>query len=185
MLLGRLCAKCLILFIALRLCTSSGAVLSAQESSDNGQARTPRPCRLVVKPTLLGVVDDGLQRSSTLQRLCDALAEAGAVVALQWGATDSHSRALSRMAIRDGVVVAWIYIPPVREAIEHVGHELHHVLEKVRGLDFEAEARRPGSGVWRAFGGFETQAAIDTGRQVAKEVQQSKRALEGRSGSSR
>jgi hypothetical protein len=89
------------------------------------------------------------------------------------------------MEVRDGVVVAWIYIPPVAEAIEHVGHELHHVLEKVGGLDFDAEARRPGSGVWRASGGFETQAAIDTGRQVAPEVQASKRAPEGRFGSAR
>jgi hypothetical protein len=89
------------------------------------------------------------------------------------------------MEVRDGVVVAWIYIPPAAEAIEHVGHELQHVLEKVGGLDFEAEARRPGSGVWRASGGFETQAAIAAGRQVGSEVQQSKRAPEGRSGSSR
>ena len=79
------------------------------------------------------------------------------------------------MEVRDGVVVAWIHIPPVPEAIEHIGHELQHVLEKVRGLDFEAAAERPGSGVWRAFRGFETQAAIDAGRQVAKEVKDSRR----------
>jgi hypothetical protein len=128
-----------------------------------------------VKPTLLDVVADGLERSPTLQRLCHALAEARAVVALQWGTSDSQSRALGRMQVRDGVVVAWIHIPPVPEAIEHVGHELQHVLEKVRGLDFEAEAKRRNSGVWRAFGGFETQAAIDAGRHVAREVRESKR----------
>ena len=67
-------------------------------------------------------------------------------------------------------------IPPVRDAIELVGHELHHVVEHVRGIDLNAAADRPGSGVWRAFGGIETQAAIDAGRQVAKEVRAAMRA---------
>ncbi len=133
------------------------------------------PCQVVVKPTLLGTFEDGWERSPTLRRQCDELAAARAVVALQWGVTDSQSRALTHMEVRDGVVVAWSRIPPDPEAIEHIGHELQHVLEKVRGVDFEAEAKRPGSGVWRAFGGFETQGAIDVGRQVAREVSASKR----------
>ena len=174
MLFRRPCPTGLVIFSVLLLCRSSGTVLSARQSPGSGQVRSRWPCRLVVKPTLRGVVDDGLRRSSTLQRQCDALAEARAVVALQWGTMDSQSRARSRMEVRDGVVVAWIDIPPVAEAIEHVGHELQHVLEKVGGLDFEAEARRPGSGVWRAFGGFETQAAIDTGRKVRREVHESR-----------
>ena len=155
--------------------SSSEILLSAQESSGRPVRLPPWPCRLVVKPTLLDVVVDGFKRSPTLQRQCDELAAARAVVALQWGTTDSQSRAISHMDLRDGVVVAWVHIPPVTEAIEYVGHELQHVLEKVRGLDFAAEAKRPGSGVWRAFGGFETEAAIDAGRQVAQEVRESKR----------
>jgi hypothetical protein len=140
------------------------------------QAPTPRrSCRLVVKPTLSGVVDDGLERSPTFRRQCETLAAARAVVAMEWGRTDSQSRAISRMDVQDGVVVAVVAIPPVAEAIELVAHELQHVVERTRGLDFEAESKRPGSGVWRAFGGWETQAAIDVGRQVAREVRESRR----------
>jgi hypothetical protein len=140
-------------------------------------ARPPtRPCRLVVKGTLERVVDDGLERSPTLRQQCDELAAARAVVAMAWGRTDSQSRAISRMAVRDGVVVAVVSIPPVAEAIELVAHELQHVVEWTRGLDFDAESKRPGSGVWRAFGGWETQTAIDVGRQVAREVRDSRRA---------
>ena len=52
----------------------------------------------------------------------------------------------------------------------NLGNEL---LERVRGLDHKSEARKTGSGVWRSDGGrevYETQAAIDAGRHVAKEL---------------
>jgi hypothetical protein len=149
-------------------CASIGAGV---QTSDKG-ARIPRwPCRLVVKPTLLGVVEDGWERSPTLRRQCDELAEASTIVVLEWDTTtDSQSRAKTQIDLRDGVVVAMIFIPPVPEAIELVAHELQHVLERVRRVDFEAESKRPGSGVWQAFGGYETKAAIDAGRQVAKEL---------------
>ena len=134
------------------------------------------PCRLVVKPTLDGVVEDGWRRSPTLQRQCRDLAEAGAVVALEWGRTDSQSRALNDMKLaEDGVVVARVSVPPVSDAIELVAHELEHVIERARGMDYAAEAKRRGSGVWRAYGGFETQRAIDAGRQVAKELRETPR----------
>ena len=132
----------------------------------------PWPCRLVVQPPLRGVIEDAYARSVTLQRQCQELAQAAAVVLLEWGTTDSQSRAIGRIDVRDGVVVARVIIPPVRDAIELVGHELQHVVECVRGIDLGAVADRPGSGVWRAFGGIETQAAIDAGRQVAKEVRE-------------
>ena len=49
-------------------------------------------------------------------------------------------------------------------------------LEKGRGLDLAAESRRRDARVWKAFGGFESQRAIDIGRQVAREVDDSRRA---------
>src|SRR5688500_11873780 len=85
-----------------------GPTLTIVLAQDAGSpARTPRrPCRLVVKPTLEGVVDDGLERSPTFRQQCDELAAARAVVAMEWGRTDSQSRAISRMEVHDGVVVA-------------------------------------------------------------------------------
>lgn len=129
------------------------------------------PCRLVVKPTLLGVVETGWDRSPTLRRQCEVLAAAGAVVTLEWGpAPDSQVRARAYLDRVAGVVVARIVVPPVPDALELVAHELQHVIEWTSGLDFEAESERAGSGVWRAISGFETTAAIEAGRQVAKEL---------------
>jgi hypothetical protein len=138
----------------------------------------PWPCRLVVKPTLLGVVEEGWERSPTLRRQCRELADASSVVVLEWRQPrDSQSRASTRMGTDSaGVVVAMVYVPPVGAAIELVAHELEHVLERTRGQDLAAEARRRDSGVWKAIDGFESQRAIDIGRQVAREVEESRRA---------
>jgi hypothetical protein len=151
----------------------SSSCVSARALEHGGDQRAqnrPWPCRLIVEPPLLGIVEEAWRRAPTLRRQCDELAGAHAAVVLEWGTVDSQSRAVTRMTVRDGVVVARVSVPPVRDAVEHVAHELQHVIEQVRGVDFAAEAERPGSGVWRAFGGFETQGAIDAGRQVVKEL---------------
>ena len=147
----------------------------SMQTEDNGAHVPPWPCRLVVRPTLFGVIEDAWKRSPTLRQQCEELAAARAVVKLEWAAMDSQSRAITEMGVHDGVVVARALIPAADEVIELVAHELQHVVEKVRGLDHKAEAGRPRSGVWRAFGGYETQAAIDAGRQVAREVREAKR----------
>jgi hypothetical protein len=100
------------------------------------------------------------------------------VVVLEWRESpDSQIRAMTRMrADSGGVVVARVSVPPVSHAIELVAHELEHVLERPTGLDLAGASRRRGSGVWKAVGGFESQRAIDIGRQVAAEVQDSRRA---------
>jgi hypothetical protein len=66
-----------------------------------------------------------------------------------------------------------VAVPTGSETVELMAHELHHVIECIRGFDHKAEAARRGSGVWRSAGElevYETQAAIDAGRQVAKEL---------------
>ena len=45
------------------------------------------------------------------------------------------------------------------------------------------ESRRRDSGVWRAFDGFESQRAIDIGRQVAREVEESRQTSRAGGGS--
>jgi hypothetical protein len=149
------------------------------EQQDPAPVRVPPwPCRLVVKPTLLGVVEEGWERSPTFRQQCRELGDASSVVVLEWRKThDSQSRASTRMGKNStGVIVARVYIPPVGYAIELVAHELEHVLEWTRGQDPAMESRRRGSGVWQAFDGFESQRAIDIGGQVAREVDQSRRA---------
>jgi hypothetical protein len=113
-----------------------------------------------------------MQRSETIRRQCEELAAARAIVVLEWGDTGySQLHAMTAMAVRDGVVVARVKLPPLGDIVVLMAHELQHVIEQTRGLDLRAEANRDGSGVWRALGEYyETQAAVDVGRQVAAEL---------------
>lgn len=165
------------LLVTLVLSCGTGLSIDVSAEADRPARIAPWPCRLVVKPTLLGVVEYGWERSPTLQRQCRELAAARAVVILQWGKADSQSRAITRIAVDDaGIVVAHLAVPPVRDAVALVAHELAHIIERTEGLDPAAESKRRGSGVWRAFGGFETQRAIEAGRQASSEVREAERA---------
>ena len=78
------------------------------------------------------------------------------------------------MTEHGGVVAATIGIPPVGRHDRAAGSRAAARHRETRGLDVEAEAQRPGSGVWKAIGGFETQGAIDVTRQVAAELREAR-----------
>ena len=139
----------------------------AQQAPDES-ARPSAPCRIY---GLERIVEDGLKRSATFRQKCEELAGTKAVVLVAWGSMDSQSQALNSMEVSESGVLARVTVPPVWNAVALIAHEMEHVLEKSRGVDFKAAANRSGSGVWRAFGGYETQAAIDIGKRVAKELQ--------------
>ena len=155
---------------------SSIEAVTAQASP--GAAGKPRidpwPCRIVAAETLREAFEQAWDRSKTVRAQCEELAAARAVVALEWLAADSLSHAKTGMTVRGGVVVATVRIPPVGETNVLLAHELQHVIEKTRGLDLDREAKRPGSGVWKAVGGYETQAAIDVTRQVSSELREAR-----------
>ena len=148
-------------------CASAGAAAHGAEMPARASAL---PCRLVPASTIRPVVERGLERSETIRRQCEELAAARAVVVLEWGVMDSQSHALTGIAVRGGVVVAIVKLPPLGDVLVLMAHELQHVIEQTRGLDFPVEAERAGSGVWLTIGGYETQAAVDVSRQVAKEL---------------
>lgn len=152
--------------------TSTAADYDALSRHDSDRpARISRwPCRLIAAPTVRKLIDAAWDRSETVRQQCEDLAAARAVVVVQWGSGDSQTHATTEMAVRDGVVVATIRVPPFGDSIVLLAHELEHVVEKTRGVDFEAEVDRPGARVWRASGGYETQAAVDVSRRVAQEL---------------
>jgi hypothetical protein len=157
-----------------------GSPLGARAAQSNAppaeRVRISRwPCRIVAPPSVRKVMDDGWDRSDTIRRQCDELAAAGAVVALEWGTTDSQSHAGTTIGVHGGVTTAIVRLPALGDSVVLLSHELHHVLEHTRGFDVRAEAERPGSGVWRTFGGFETQGAVDVSRQVARELHDNSR----------
>lgn len=158
-------------WVAAVIVSSSSASASAQGLAPEQPAKeAPWACRLIPVPTVRPVVEKGMERSETIRRQCEELAAAQAVVVLAWGVTDSQSRAKTAMEVRAGRVVASVKLPPLGDVIVLMAHELQHVIELTRGLDFQAEANRAGSGVWKALGGYETQAAVDVSRQVAEEL---------------
>jgi hypothetical protein len=126
----------------------------------------------VVKPPLSRVVEKAWRRSPTLQRQCLDLLAARAVVVLEWATSkDSLVRASSEMKFsEDGVVVAHVSVPPGSVAMQLVAHELEHVIELAEGVDYAAESKRQGSGVWETHGVFETQRALDAEHEVAREL---------------
>ena len=85
----------------------------------------PWPCRLIVRSTLLEVVEDGWHRSETLRRQCRELADAGAIVVLECHTVfESYGRAMTRIGTDSkGIVVAAVSVPPVSHALELVAHE--------------------------------------------------------------
>jgi len=165
----------------LGLCVVTAAVVGSSIEAVTAQASTdgaaklridPWPCRIVAAQTLREAFQQGWERSKTVRGQCEELAGARAVVKLEWSRADSQSHANSGMSESNGAVAATVRIPPVGDTIVLLAHELQHVIEKTRGLDLDREAKRPGSGVWKAVGGYETQAAIDVTRQVSSELRE-------------
>ena len=148
----------------------------AARSQSAGKAR-PWPCRMVVQPPLLQVVDDAWKKSESFRQQCGALAEKRAVASIAPGPDRSGSRALTRITFaNDGVVVGRVSVPLGLDTVEYIAHELEHILERAEGVDLPRESGRRDSGVWIALDGYETQRAIERGRQVAREVSESSRA---------
>ena len=160
--------------------TASGVPTSTRMGDEHAEqsARVdPWPCRIVAAATLRRLFEQAWERSATMRAQCDELARARAVVRLDWGSADSLSHATTALTSHGGVVVATVKIPPVGDTIQLLAHELRHVVEHTRGLNFDAESKRPESGVWRAFSGFETQAAIDVSRQVGLELREHRQTI--------
>jgi hypothetical protein len=150
-----------------------GNATPAPPGSPAESAAEPRkwPCRIIVHRPLLQVVEAAWEGSRTFRRLCGALAEKGAIAILRPGAETSQFAAQTRLSVtEDGVAVGRVMVPLNTETLQYIAHELEHILELAEGLDLSRESERNGSGVWRTVDGFETQRAIDTGRQVAREV---------------
>ena len=120
----------------LLVATVVAALSTAEAAAQSGIAVTDRParvdrwpCRIVAASTLREAFERGWERSKTIHGQCEELADARAVVVLEWFVTDSLSHAKTAMALRGGVVVATVKIPPVGETIVLLAHELQHVTD--------------------------------------------------------
>ena len=168
------CAAAVILIVICVTPRTGWAAPSAAGDRDERLASAPRPCRIVVPQPLREIVDDAWRLSATFRRQCHDLAAARAVVVLTLRARFARTaQADTAIGINDaGVVVATVSVPLDERTVELVAHELEHVVERATGTDLAGESRRRDSGIWRTFGGFETQRAIEAGKRVAREVRE-------------
>jgi Tol biopolymer transport system component len=166
--MGRRFSRHLLTVMVVGEMMSSAALVRGQSAPER------RPENLEVHPVLQPFVDGMWERSPTFRRQCRRLgAERHARVRLLL--EDRPGRPLSFKARS---VVTWsdgtglsarIHVRPSPDAIEHIAHELEHVMEQLDGVDLQARA--VSEAAWKSGdSSYETRRAIETGRRVAREV---------------
>lgn len=110
--------------------------------------------------------------SPTLRRQLDAIELAGAVV--QVNASLARLPGFNRAATTitrhaDGQITARLTVPPGRDFIELLAHELEHIVEQIEGVDL-ASLVRAGAAWTLGDGVFESARAREAGRAAAAEV---------------
>jgi hypothetical protein len=135
------------------------------------------PCRLVVANDLRPRVMTLWEGSPTFRQQCARIGRAGATVLLRTANSVQIQRpALSRIGTSaDGVTIAQVFVQMGADTVEHIGHELEHVVEYLDKVDLRQRLVRHGSGVTVSSVGYETDQAIDAGTRVAREVRESRR----------
>jgi hypothetical protein len=146
----------------------------SESAAPTPSRESPLPANLVVPDVVRPLVMSMWQQSVTFRRQCARLAEHPDVIvrfelarALQ-GTTGARS-AVGRL---NGGLNAAVEIE-VRKPdryVEHIAHEVEHVLEQLDGTDLPRLARQGLDGVAHVGGAFETVRARAVGRIVAQEV---------------
>lgn len=137
------------------------------------------PHNLILDDSYRPLIESMLRQSPTFRRQCARIAaDPKLTVQLNLAAPSTlvSVRATTHMTRRrDGHVTAAIRISPAHDHVELIAHEIEHVIEQIDGVDLDAHARRPGSGV-RALSGmpgvYETTRATRVGQKVTLEVRE-------------
>lgn len=148
-----------------------------------GQALGPRPegaaspvllpSNLVVPDMARPLLTSMWSLSPTFRRQCARLAEHPEVlVRIDLLAGVFNGRASARVERSDGSYHVSVKIDVSKSAlyVEHIAHELEHVLEAVDGTDLPRLALQRVDGVLNLRGSYETARAQSVGRMVAREV---------------
>jgi hypothetical protein len=114
-----------------------------------------------------------LQQSPTFRRQCARLAERQDLVIdmdLVRQIPQHHARMRFEQHAGDRRSVIEIGVREPARLVEHIAHELEHVLEYLDQVDLQRFARQRVDGVIDLGGVYETARARSVGRTVAKEV---------------
>ncbi len=146
--------------------SSSGAIAPALDSR--------LPPNLVVPSMVRPLVTSMWRLSPTFRRQCARLAEHSEILPTSSSVLgSSNGRANALVEWRHGGHYFAVYIEVNKPAlyVEHIAHELEHVLEAVDGTDLPRLARQRVDGVMNlGRHHYETARAQSVGRMVAREV---------------
>jgi hypothetical protein len=135
---------------------------------------SPLPANLIVPDIVRPVATSMWRQSATFRRQCARLAEhPDVIVRLELAKVIQDTRgARSAVERLSGSLNAAVEIELRKPElyVEHIAHELEHVLEQVDGIDLRRLARQGLNGVVNRGGAFETARARAVGRVVAQEV---------------
>lgn len=126
------------------------------------------------------LLDDALRRSPTVQGMVERLADSDLIVYLELGRLEgSRIGRTQLMASSPGtrfVLVTIALVAPLVDLVARLGHELQHVLEIAGSRDVHDEDGM--RALFRRIGwvslrpdGFETDAAIEAGRRVLRDME--------------
>jgi hypothetical protein len=136
--------------------------------------RSPLPANLIVPDIVRPLVTTMWRQSFTFRRQCARLAEnPTVVVTIELDPRKRHGRrALTRIERQAASLHASVQLElrTPQLYVEHIAHELEHVLEHVDGADLPRLARQGVSGVENHAGQYETARARSVGRTVAREA---------------
>jgi len=131
------------------------------------------PANLRVSDGVLPLVRTMWLRSPTFRRQCARLVENPAVtVTIAFSSPSANVHARTHIA-RDGSgILATVEIGSSSPDlfVEHIAHELEHILERIDGVDHLRLARQGVDGILISEGDYETARARAIGRKVAREV---------------
>ena len=134
----------------------------------------PLPANLIVADIVRPLVSSMWRQSPTFRRQCARLAEhPDVIVRLEIARAVQDTRgARSAITRLNGELNAGVEIELRKPElyIEHIAHELEHVLEQVDGTDLARLARQRVDGVMEFGGSFETARARAVGRIVAQQA---------------
>jgi hypothetical protein len=131
------------------------------------------PPNLVVPSIARPLVTSMWSLSPTFRRQCARLAEHPEVlvrIALLVGVHNGRASALVERGDGNYRVSVKIDVSKSALCVEHIAHELEHVLEAVDGTDLPRLSRQRVDGVINLGGSYETARAQSVGRMVAREV---------------
>jgi len=164
-------AAAILLLMAVTHETAAGQAFVPTSQGLNSPALLPP--NLVVPGIARPLVASMWSLSPTFRRQCARLAEHPEVLVRIDLLVGGHNGAASALVERGhGSYRASVEIDVNKSAlyVEHIAHELEHVLEAVDGTDLPRLSRQRVDGVINLGGSYETARAQSVGRIVAREV---------------